>query len=99
MQSNPQWAPPPDAGRQVFSGTINEANAGLFAQDLLSWMSKQKESATLVVYLNSSGGNVHDANAMRGTIGMLRRAGHKVIVVVLGRTASCANIVAQGADE
>jgi ATP-dependent protease ClpP protease subunit len=93
-----QWAPPSDAGRQVFSGIINEANAGTFTQDLLAWMSGRSKS-TLVIYLNSSGGNVHDANAMRGAIGMVRRAEHKVIVVLVGRSASCANIVAQAADE
>jgi len=99
MKSHTQWVPPPEAGRQVFSGIINEVNAGLFTQDLLTWMDKQKADGTLVIYFNTSGGNVHDANAMRGTMGMLRRAGHKVIVVVVGRTASCGNIVAQGADE
>lgn len=99
MNTTCQWTPPAGAGRQVFSGPINEANAGTFAQDLLTWMKNTDKLGTLVIYLNSSGGNVHDANSMRGTIGLLRRAGHKVIVVITGRAASCANIVAQAADE
>jgi ATP-dependent protease ClpP protease subunit len=99
MNTNCQWTPPAGAGRQVFSGSINEASVGTFTQDLLTWMSKNAQPGTLVVYLNSSGGNVHDALAMRAAIGLVRRAGHKVVLVLLGRAASCANIVAQGADE
>jgi ATP-dependent protease ClpP protease subunit len=68
---------------------------------LLAWAHKQEagKPGCLVIYFNSSGGNVHDANMMRGVIGEVRRMGHKVVLVLVGRSASCANIVAQGADE
>jgi ATP-dependent protease ClpP protease subunit len=99
MNTKCQWTPPAGAGRQVFSGPINEASACTFTQDLLTWVDKNAAASTLVVYFNCSGGNVHDALAMRAAIGVVRRAGHQVIFVVLGRAASCANIVAQAADE
>jgi ATP-dependent protease ClpP protease subunit len=93
------WAPPLGSGRQVFCEAINDQSAGRFVQDLMTWMHNSQQANTLVIYLNSIGGNVPDALAMRGAIGMLRRVGHKVVIVVLGRAASCAMLVAQAADE
>lgn len=100
MNGKSSWTPPTGAGRLIFSGPINEGNAGTFAIDLLAWANKQEGKAgTIVLYFNSSGGNVHDANMMRGVISEVRRMGHKVVLVLVGRSASCGNIVAQGADE
>lgn len=101
MNGQATWTPPSGAGRQVFSGPINEGNAGTFAIDLLAWANKQEagKPGTMVLYFNSSGGNVHDANMMRGVVGQVRRMGHKVIMVLVGRSASCGNIVMQAADE
>lgn len=96
------WQPPKSAGWFQISGSINETRAGDLLAKMLNWSGDRKEDAgagTFVLYLDSVGGNVGDALAMRGSISMLRRLGHKVVIVILGRSSSCAVVIATAGDE
>lgn len=96
------WQPPKSAGWFQISGSINETRAGDLLAHMLNWASGRKDDehpGTYVVYLDSVGGNVGDALAMRGSISMLRRLGHKVVIVILGRSSSCAVVIATAGDE
>lgn len=95
------WKPSKDDGWFQLSGKVNETSAGDLLAKMLNWHEGRKsdEKGTFVVYLDSIGGNVGDALAIRGSMNILRRLGHKVIVVILGRASSCAGVIATGGDE
>jgi ATP-dependent protease ClpP protease subunit len=93
------WKHPAGAGWFQLTGSIDSLAAGNFTSAVLNWLEKKPDQATpFVLYLNSVGGNVHDAIAMREMVNLIRRQSHKVIVIIL-RSASCANIVATAGDE
>jgi ATP-dependent protease ClpP protease subunit len=93
------WKHPVGAGWFQLTGSIDSVTAGQFTSAVLNWLDKKPEaSAPFVLYLNSIGGNVHDAIAIREMINLMRRQSHKVFIVIL-RAASCANIVATAGDE
>lgn len=93
------FQPPQGYGWFQISGKISETPAGDLLSKINNWLAGQTESGTFVVYLDSYGGNVGDALAMRGAMNIARRRGHKVVVVVLGRASSCAVVVMTAADE
>lgn len=93
------WKHPVGAGWFQLTGSVDSTMAGNFTSAVLNWLGKKPEQSTpYVLYLNSIGGNVHDAIAIREMINLMRRQSYKVIVIVL-RSASCANIVATAGDE
>jgi ATP-dependent protease ClpP protease subunit len=94
-----EWTHPTGAGWFNLTGSIDAVSAGNLTASILNWLEKNTgKGGVYVIYLNSVGGNVHDAIAIREMINLLRRQEHKVVVVIL-RAASCANIVATAADE
>lgn len=92
------WHPPGDAGWFQLSGKVAEGAAGDLLAKIVNWSSGRKDPGIFVLYLNSYGGNVGDALAVRGSLGLCRRLGHKVVIVILGRASSCAAVIATGAD-
>lgn len=100
--SNPRyvnWKHPAGAGWFQLSGSIDATKAGEMTAAVLNFLDKNQEKpATFVLYVNSVGGMVQDAIAMREMVSLMRRAGHKVVVIVL-RCASAANMLATCGDE
>jgi ATP-dependent protease ClpP protease subunit len=95
------WTHPAGCGWFQLAGQIDSAMAGNATAAMLKWLDDRngKEGAgTYVIYLNTIGGYVGDAIAIRETMNVVRRSGHKVVVIVL-RTGSCGNIVATAANE
>jgi ATP-dependent protease ClpP protease subunit len=95
------WQAPKGAGWYQISGTINETVQGNLLGKMLNWADERKEETpgVFVLYLDSIGGNVGDALAIRGSMNLIRRRGHKVILIILGRCSSCAAVIATAADE
>lgn len=93
------WQPPDDAGWFQLSGKVAEGAAGDLLAKIINWSTGRKDAGVFVLYLNSYGGNVGDALAIRGSLAVCRRLKHKVVVIILGRASSCAAIIATAADE
>jgi ATP-dependent protease ClpP protease subunit len=92
------WEQPADAGWFHLTGPMDLINAGNLTAAMLNWLKDNQKPGNYVIYVNCTGGYVHDAIAVREIINLVRRKKHKVIAVVL-RSASCSNIVATAADE
>lgn len=95
------WQAPKGAGWFQLSGRVSETSAGDLLAKILNWNDNRKEegTGTFVLYLNSTGGNVGDALAIRGSLNLARRMGHKIVIVILGRASSCAVAIATAGDE
>lgn len=93
------WQPPKGAGWFQIAGSIDESMAGNLGASTLNWCDKNSDNnGTYVIYLNSIGGNVGDALAIRGYIARCRSAGHEVVIIILGRASSCAVVIARSGD-
>lgn len=68
-------------------------------RDFVLWAKPTPKDKGIRIELNSQGGGILDCISLFEEVGGLRKRGHKVTVAVMGRAASCAGWVLQGADK
>ncbi|MDZ4837834.1 MAG: ATP-dependent Clp protease proteolytic subunit [Candidatus Melainabacteria bacterium] len=81
--------------RYVFHKGIDQDSV----RDFVLWAKPTPAEKGIRLELNSQGGGILDCISLFEEVGGLRKRGHKVTVAVLGRAASCAGWVLQGADK
>ncbi|HUS61902.1 MAG TPA: ATP-dependent Clp protease proteolytic subunit [Acidimicrobiales bacterium] len=81
----------------TFYASIDAESVQACIAELGMW-SRREPSAPFTVIFNSPGGSVHDGLALFDYIRQLRRLGHHITTVALGRAASMGAILLQAGD-